>query len=287
MKNLLIQLSTVASRDMSPFCWQAAGMGYLLRSVSGRWIVIDGGHGEDILPLISILEEHSDGVPVIGLWIITHPHGDHYGAALSLCRNENIRSRVKVEKFAFSMPDDSEKYLDREISYMSEIENVMQIPRLMNVPYIRVNSGDRIRIDDLVTEILWTVDDMDNIADPNVISLIFRVFVSNMNVLFLGDADYLSCGLLASKMGEQLKCDICQVAHHGLNGGHYRLYDAARPELLLCPMSRPAYEAMMFGEYREASGTSHNRNIMRSLHESRTKLSADGDLILELPLKLD
>lgn len=47
------------------------------------------------------------------------------------------------------------------------------------------------------------------------------------------------------------------------------------------------YEAMMFGEYREASGTSHNRNIMRSLHESRTKLSADGDLILELPLKFD
>ena len=127
---------------------------------------------------------------------------------------------------------------------------------------------------------------MDNIKNPNIISLICRVTVSGTKIPFLGDADYISCGLLATKMGDDLGCDICQLAHHGLDGGHYRLYEAAKPKMLLVPMSRPAYDAMIFGEYRDASGTSHNRNIIKSVPEHMVKLSCEGDLVIELPLNI-
>jgi hypothetical protein len=82
MKNLLIQYSTVASRNMDPFKWQAAGMGYAIRSADDRFIVVDGGHPADAEPLIETLKAHTEReIPEVDLWIITHPHGDHFGAA--------------------------------------------------------------------------------------------------------------------------------------------------------------------------------------------------------------
>lgn len=38
MQNLLIQYSTIASRNNDPFRWQAAGMGYAVRSGKGRFL---------------------------------------------------------------------------------------------------------------------------------------------------------------------------------------------------------------------------------------------------------
>lgn len=79
-RTLMWQYSTIASRDMQPFAWQAVGMGYVLRTAAGRFIVVDGGYGRDAGPLISLMQRASGkSRPEVALWLITHPHGDHAG----------------------------------------------------------------------------------------------------------------------------------------------------------------------------------------------------------------
>ena len=55
----LIQYRTEASLYDGPFDgvvgWAAAGMGYLLRTDTGEWIVIDGGFAEDADGLLALL----------------------------------------------------------------------------------------------------------------------------------------------------------------------------------------------------------------------------------------
>ena len=59
----LIQYCTKASRFAGEFKWQAAGMGYILLTDGGRFLVIDGGHGEDAEGILALLEGNSAGKP--------------------------------------------------------------------------------------------------------------------------------------------------------------------------------------------------------------------------------
>ena len=92
----LIQYATKASSYDGAFDskvgWAAAGMGYLLRTEHGHLAVIDGGHPEDAEEFVRLLEANADGKPVIDFWILTHPHGDHYGAS----RNQQTRRPVRT-----------------------------------------------------------------------------------------------------------------------------------------------------------------------------------------------
>lgn len=85
----LIQYCTKASLYDGPFDsvvgWAAAGMGYLFKTANGHLVVVDGGNCEDAEAFVSLLEMNaSTALPEIDLWIITHPHGDHYGALLEI-----------------------------------------------------------------------------------------------------------------------------------------------------------------------------------------------------------
>ena len=91
----LIQLCTEASRKDECFTkgvWPAAGMGYVFVTDSGRLLVIDGGETErDAETLVSLLEEKSDGHPTVDLWIVSHAHGDHYGALEIVAKTPALR----------------------------------------------------------------------------------------------------------------------------------------------------------------------------------------------------
>ena len=100
----LIQYRTNASLYDGAFDsvsgWSAAGMGYVIVSENGKLIVIDGGFGDDAENLLDILRRNSpDAVPEVDLWIITHPHVDHYGALREVSANEKLRDRVKVKRY--------------------------------------------------------------------------------------------------------------------------------------------------------------------------------------------
>lgn len=282
MKNLLIQYSTVASRNEEPFRWQAAGMGYAVRSRKGRFVVYDGGHTADAEPLIALLEKHSEGVPEVDLWIITHPHGDHYGAALEISSREELRARVKVNRFLFCLPDDAFAAKKQNIG-KNDLPNVRAIPMNFGVPAYHAVTGDCYFTDDVKTEVLLTCEDLTDPSDANECSMISRVSAAGQTILFLGDAYSAPCRRLAARMGTALKSDFCQLAHHALNGGATELYCLAKPRVALIPMAFPACEEMRFGGYRHAQGTRHNRRVMEILPENCQWISAAGDRVALLP----
>ena len=284
MKPLLIQYSTVASRSREPFKWQAAGMGYLIRSAAGRWIAVDGGFVADAEPLIALMEEYSTGKPVVDAWLITHPHGDHYQAANFAAQDEKLRARIQVNRFIFCMPPEDFVDAGRGVPYRRDILAVKAAAIGFGAPTYHATAGDVYTVDDLKIEILHTVEDLAKASDPNETSMIFRVLAAGQSILFLGDIYSGPSRQLAARMGAALKSDFCQLAHHALNGGAEELYAFVKPAVALVPMARPAYETVILSpEWQENRGTRHNRNLLKTMRPENIWLSADGDRVVELP----
>ena len=136
--------------------------------------------------------------------------------------------------------------------------------------------------------------------DPNELSLVFRMSKAETGeeteemktVMFTGDAYPRTMDVIMGKYtAEQLHSDICQAAHHGLNGGDSRFYEAVGADTVLVPIAKPAFEAMLYGEYKEDPQADANRGLMRDAirREDAMKaagkklyLAADGDSCLSL-----
>ena len=258
-------------------------MGYAIRTGAGRFVVVDGGLANDAEPFVSLLEQYAEGKPEIDLWIITHPHSDHYGALAVIARDQSLRERISVRRLCMRMPHEDTVYTGKGAAMPGDVRIIRALGEAFGVPNLTAAAGDLYTVDDVMVRVLLTVADLADVTDPNETSMIFRVEVAGQSILFLGDTYSRPSRQLAQEMGEALKCDFCQLAHHALNGGADELYALARPEVALIPMARPAYDAMLFGEYRESHGTRHNRHVMQSLHEARRWISADGDRVVELP----
>ncbi len=69
-------------------------MGYGIKSINGKIIVIDGGTKEDAPQLESYIEDNGGKVDC---WFITHPHIDHAGAFEVISENKNIEIDIEPE----------------------------------------------------------------------------------------------------------------------------------------------------------------------------------------------
>ncbi|MBR4866944.1 MAG: MBL fold metallo-hydrolase [Clostridia bacterium] len=282
MDILLMQYSTQASHQTEEFRWQAAGMGYAIRSEKGRFIVVDGGHKADAEGLIALLEQHTEGKPEIDQWIITHPHGDHYGALEEASHRADLRERVQVNRFVFCMPPESFVDSGRGTPYKEQIQTVWASAARFGAPVIHAKRGGRYVTDSLETEVLLTYDDLDFASDPNETSMLFFIHAAGQRILFLGDTYEAPAEKLAAER-EELSCTFCQFAHHALNGASDALYEKAAPRVGLIPMARPAYLAMTQGDYKDSEETGANRRAMAKLPPEKLWLSADGHYIVKLP----
>lgn len=142
------------------------------------------------------------------------------------------------------------------------------------------HAGERLEVDELAVEIFFTQEDYLG-EDINDLSMVFRISGGKKSVMFCGDAYHRSLRVVMQKYtAEQLHSDIVQAAHHALDGGDSEFYRMVGAVTVLAPMSRPAYDAMMTGQYSTADYTRPNRVLMQeagALH-----LSADGDVCIPL-----
>ena len=94
----LIQLSPQGSRQM---------MGYLIKTNTGKLIVIDGGTTDDTEQLMEQIKKNGAKVDY---WFLTHVHDDHVGAFTKIVKNtdteiENIYVSVnKIEWYEQNEP---------------------------------------------------------------------------------------------------------------------------------------------------------------------------------------
>lgn len=278
----LIQCRTLASLYNGPFGdgspWPAAGMGYVFVTENRHLIVVDGGHGADAEPYLDLLTEVAGETPVVDLWMVTHPHGDHYGALREIAAREDLRGRVSVKELWWYFPPEfrdgkgkapcegANRHLREVCSALGAVEHT---PRM----------GETATVDGLTLEMLFVPTDCGEIHNPNSLSLIFAVKSSVKTTLITGDAFADTLGYCAERYGEALKCDILQLPHHGLcDTGLPAFYRLAGAETLLIPISEAGDRCMKSGIYGEATAA----NLVAEELAATVHRAFEGTVAVEL-----
>lgn len=262
----LIQYCTHASLYDGPFDskvgWAAAGMGYILAGDTGRLVVIDGGHPDDAADFLALLESLTPVRPVpVDLWILTHPHGDHYGALLAIADAPDLASRLSLHTLAYRFPDEFRDRKGGSIAYaLRDMEKIRSVTgAAVHTPSI----GDSVSIDGMTFTVLYAPEDCTPLDNPNQLSLIFTVQTSRQpaapqpavrqKILFTGDAYRNTMQYVVDHTPDALPCDILQLPHHGLcdtgNAEFYRLADASA---VLVPISIAGDRTMHSDLYGDA-----------------------------------
>ena len=205
----------------------------MLRTRGNRLVIIDGGRNvEDSRHLIKKARELTgEERPTVALWILTHPHVDHYNALLYISRDEEMKNALNIERLCFDLANIGGNGVRLEVLEISE--NLKP-----NTETLTPHTGDLWDVDGMTLRFFFTPVDFDKLRDGNEYSLIFKVQGANKTVMFTGDTYPRIAARVALKFWDELKSDICQLAHHGLNGADASFYARVDAETVLIPICR-------------------------------------------------
>ena len=273
-------------------------MGFVFVSDSGKTIVIDGGlddpAGRDERYAGYLFQElqriTGKGRPYVDAWIFTHVHSDHMG---EFCRMvETWNSEFGVRKFYFNFP--SEDFAERHFNHIDKgwyrrfrnAYNAFFYDDMAFARHTPVCVGDRFELDGIEVEFL-RVPNENIIQNPvNNTSIVFRVKAAGQTWLFLGDLGVEGGNELAAMYGDALKCDICQLAHHGQTGVGENVYDLAAPDFCICTAPKWSWENLGRGGPGTGPFRCAETMAMPSIARATTTVVyMDGTRELELPLK--
>lgn len=239
MQEGFVQLCTSKAQFDGEWKWQAAGMAYIIRTEKNRLIVIDGGETQqDAEHLIEAMKSlTNEDCPTVALWIITHPHLDHYAALGIIAESRALLSQLKIQQLCYQMSEAS-ILPATGVSYAYDHTAIQKITGNLNIPVITPHTGDILCIDGLSVRFFFTPEDcLERLKDVNELSLIFQVKGKSKSIMFTGDAYERTTKLTAFRFWDELKSDYCQLSHHGLNGGSAEFYAKVDAEEVLIPIS--------------------------------------------------
>lgn len=286
----LIQYRTRESLYDGPFGgtagWAAAGMGDVIVTENGKLIVVDGGCNNDAEDFLALLEAQANGKkPEVELWIITHPHGDHYGAIHTICKNPELVERVSVKQFVYWFPMEFCNKAGEAGVLAGANRDMEEICRVTGAEAHRPARDETFVIDGMELRFLYVPDDCSVLntagGNANHCSLIFSVQGKNKKAILTGDAYGRSMQITAWRYHRDLKCDILQMPHHALCDSFCMdFYRYTAPQTVLMPISIAGYRAMHDQTYETKEGCIANLFV-----EARAKevyRAFDGTVELEL-----
>lgn len=251
----------------------ACGMGYLFRLADNRLIAIDGGLEDDCVGFCDLMRKLTgEERPRVALWIITHPHGDHYGALKKLSHSD----AVDIEAYYSCMPPDRFK--------PHGCRDMLTGIKDYDEKNITAHTGDKFYFGELCMETLITCEEMllqqyeQTYTDTNNLSLMLRFSIQGQTLLFAADARTPEYGVVENIAGAVLKSDILQVSHHGRTGRAHedQFVCAVSPRVALWPGNRTQIAA---------DCDKGANNWIRSADSSVKEhfVANDGCVILDLP----
>lgn len=209
-------------------------MSYVIRSVHGKIIVIDGGTKGDTAYLKAFLHDQGNRVDA---WFITHPHDDHCSALCEIMRNPE---GLALGPIYASMPDAA--WLDLVTSDLSEKRTLSDFVAAVEQTHrelIDVALGKEFRIDGIRIEVLGIRNPEIRQNPLNNSCMVLRVSDRCKSVLFLADLGVEGGEkLLHSRYADRLASDYVQMAHHGQKGVSEAVYQAVHPRYCLWPTPR-------------------------------------------------
>lgn len=268
----LIQFAPKASFYDGPFGgdsgWISAGMGYLIVTENGRLIAVDGGNTEDAADFCELITKYSpDGE--VDLWLLTHPHTDHFGALSGIAKNKELSSRIKVKKLVSlfgteaDMPSDETEAARRAIALEAHDAILARLGYRATEP----SEGDTYTVDSAKLRIIALPKDL---SRANASSIIFSVSTNGKKVLFTGDSTTDRLEDAFDRYKSELKSDVLQIPHHGLcDTGYIPFYEAVSPKIIFVPICRSGEESMKSGIYGDATEPQlYVESIVSAIHRA-------------------
>lgn len=219
----------------------ASGMSYIFQLEDGSFIVYDGGYESNAKDLILNLTKLCLTNKIhIRAWIITHDHSDHYAAFNKIANTNSYANRLKIDYVMYSPVTKDEA---STINYYAEKLHA-DVAKFKGAVLLPVHAGMTFNILNVKLEILQTPGMLSvhgKIADFNDTSIISRIASPDGSAMMLADACGRSADWLVSNIGNGLKSDIVQVAHHGVETGSIPLYDAIAAPMVFWPCNQELF----------------------------------------------
>ena len=238
------------------------GLSVVIRLTDGRFIVVDGGHSNASVAkeVGETLYEHSaeyrkaGEVPVVAAWIVTHAHGDHYGA---LINHYASMGKIKVERFLVNFLSEAERQKSmNSTTYGKNWSNdgagytkMPTVAKYFDAEIHQVHVGQVYYLADLKMEILYTIESFapKTCNALNTTSTVMRMeFDGKTDYLSTGDATGYGMEICADMYGDYIQSDIVQVCHHGYStwgddAGMIEAYKVVNAPTVLWPQGLHAY----------------------------------------------
>jgi len=200
------------------------GDAMLLRSYNGKTVLIDTGGPRARGKLKRALK--AEGVTRIDALVLTHPHADHIGNAVTVLREFEVGIVYEPG------------YPHTAVGYRRVLETVEE----KGIRYKKARDGMRIRLaDDVELQILAPGDEfLDSERSVlNCTSVVLRLTYGKVRFLFPGDAEQEVEKQLLAKHPDELKADVYKVAHHGSRyTNHDDFLDKVRPSIAVIEVGR-------------------------------------------------
>jgi competence protein ComEC len=172
----------------------------LIELPDGSNIMIDAGDKDGAVKLVNYLKERN--ITKLDLFILTHPHMDHYGGLFQALK------LLTIGQFLDSgAPTNSTTYL-----------KLLRELKAKQVKYKISRRGDHFSFgNDIKVDILAPEDPLikNSRSDTNNASIVAKLTYNKVTFLFTGDMEEESQDKLLKEGVADLQADILKVAHHG------------------------------------------------------------------------
>ena len=209
------------------------GNSFIITTDDGKVIVMDGGHRFETYYFMAYLRAITgQEKPHIDAWFLSHAHEDHCEVFLEVM--SEYADEIELDKVYVNFPEDGFYKDSDEWADITLREYYRLRPQFADKEVI-LQSGDVLDIGSAHVTMLYTFDPQ--FANCNDASMVFRMDLGGKSIMFTGDCGVGPSQKIVAEWQDSglLKCDYCQMAHHGQNGCDRAFYEAVSPEYCLWP----------------------------------------------------
>lgn len=216
------------------------GMAIVYRLSDGSLFIFDSGSGTVKYMLYKCLKDLSGGGKIrVAAWVLTHSHGDHYGAMYDLLSGIH-KEEFEIQEFWFNRSTNTEYGTNAGV-HLEKLFNQLAVgdTKIRVLEYGKTYTLDGGRVS---AKVLCTPANVAGKSglDENTNSLVMMLTIGGKKLLMTGDANQPAWDFMVSQHNSNseysLKCDYLQMPHHAVHdAGTTAGYNAANPTYVIIP----------------------------------------------------